>query len=450
MMASARSTRLGRATKILRIRTLGILFFAVVVAFVWLTVAIYNKTFTKVVKVDLVTDTIGNTLPQHADVKVRGLTVGRVKSSETENGKVTSKLEIQPAMADKIPSNVTARLLPKTLFGERYVDLVLPKEPSAASLTAANTITQDKSGNAIELSRLLDSLLPLLQAVPPQSLASTLGALSQALAGRGTDLGLTVDRLDTIFAQVNTELPDLQQALRSFATVSDTYSEALPQLIDTLDNLRTTNATVIERRADVDALIASLTPTAGRAADFFEANRANLIDLAADSREALESLATYSPTFPCTMKNFAEAMPQINEILGQGTNTPGSHVSVKFVNPRGRYLPNQDEPRWLDTRGPQCEHRPPLGTDPGQYVGGALNDGSYQPPTRNPGAMNVDLPRAQFSAYPAKATIAGSPMERQTLGAIYGAATGLGPKDIPAWAMRTGAPALRGSEVSVK
>jgi len=399
---------------------------------------------------------------------VRGLTVGYVKSSSTKNGSVTSELNLNPAQARLIPSNVTARLLPKTLFGERYVSLVMPSEPSATPLAAGMTIMQDRSGNALELSKLFDDLLPLLQAVPPQSLADTLGSLAEALSGRGDDLGQTLDRLQTIFQATDAVMPDLQQDLRSLATVSHTYADAAPQLIDALDDLRTTNATIVSRRPDIDALIASITPMASRTADFLAANRANVIDLAADSRQALNLLAVYSPSLPCTMANFAYAVPKINAILGQGTDEPGARTSIKFVNPRGRYLPNQDEPRWLDTRGPQCEPVPPNGVDPGQYVGGSVNDGSYQPPTRNPGRLTgvnmapADLtpataPGAAQAAAPAAAatdktipTIAGSPMERRTLGAIYSAATGIPPQDIPSWVTAIGAPALRGSEVSVK
>jgi hypothetical protein len=258
-------------------------------------------------------------------------------------------------------------------------------------------------------------------------------------------------------------MADLQEDIHSLATFANTYADAAPELIDALDNLRTTNAPVIQRRADVDKLIQSIIPTAGRTTDFLAANRDNIIDVAADSKEALTSLATYSPTFPCAMHNFAVAVPRINAILGQGTNLPGARTSIKIVNPRGRYLPNQDEPRWFDTRGPQCMPVPPNGVDPGQYVGGAINDGSYQPPTRNPGPMNVNLPPAQFAPAPipsveqtaagthrAAATIANSPAEHRTLSSVYSAATGLPPKDIPTWATEIGAPALRGSEVTVK
>ena len=43
--------------------------------------------------------------------------------------------------------------------------------------------------------------------------------------------------------------------------------------------------TIVARKPDVDALIASLTPTAGQTADFLAANRANIIDVSADSEQ---------------------------------------------------------------------------------------------------------------------------------------------------------------------
>ncbi|NUS43512.1 MAG: MCE family protein [Mycobacteriaceae bacterium] len=462
----ARAARLRTA----RVRVLGLAFFLVLALFVWLCIAIYRQQFTTFTKVDLVTDTIGNTLPMQADVKVRGLTVGHVKSSSTTNGRVTSVLMLDPSKADKIPANVTARLLPKTLFGERYVDLVLPKDPSGRPLRTGDVIGQDASGNALELTKLFDTLLPLLQAVPPQSLAATLGSLAQALSGRGDDLGVTVDRLQSIFAQTNAVMPDLQEDIKQFATFAKTYSNAAPDLVDALNNLRTTNSTVIQKRSDVDALVASLTPTASHLADFLNANRDNVIGIAADSRETLGYLAEYSPSYVCTMRNFAIAVPKINKILGQGTDTPGSRVTVELTNPRGRYLPNQDEPRWLDTRGPWCEPVPANGVDPGQYPSGPPNDGSYQPPSRNPGPQHglnlapppglkpVSKPVYGPAAKPVAAhahgrsapSIAGSPMEQRALSAVYSAATGIPAKDIPSWATRIGAPALRGSEVSVR
>ncbi|WP_159841736.1 MCE family protein [Nocardia sp. CY41] len=446
-------TQAWRSTAKLRTRALGIAFFVVVALFLWTTVAIYNKQFVKTVHVDLITDSVGNALTRNADVKVRGITVGEVRSSSSEGGEVTLDLAINPDKAQQIPANATARLLPKTLFGERYVDLVIPENPSPQHLTDGLTLHQDVSGNAIELSKLLDDLLPLLQAIPPQDLAATLGALSQALAGQGFALGETVDKLDDAFRQVNVVLPDLQADLRSFAEVAATYSDAAPQLIQALDNLRTTNATIVQRRTDIDVLYATLTPASASTTDFLIANRDNIVDVAADSRPALEQLAYYSPNYACALANFAQLKPRIDRIFGKGTDLPGSRVTIELVNTRGKYLPNQDEPRWLDTRGPWCIPEMPLGVDPGQYTGGPNNDGSYAVPSRNPGDQETGhLEPPQFGVHPASKmpTIAGSPMEQQSLGAIYGAANGVAPDQVPGWVTRAGAPAFRGSEVSVR
>ncbi|MGV9675363.1 MCE family protein [Nocardia sp. NPDC003482] len=441
-----------RATEKLRKRTLGILFFVVMALFLYTTIAIYNKVWVDTVKVDLLTDNVGNALTRNADVKVRGVNVGEVRSSESTGGRVTLHLALDPGKAAKIPANVTGRLLPKTLFGERYVELMWPEQPSGQYLKPGAVLHQDASGNAVEVSRLLDSVLPLLQAIPPQYLASTLGALSQALGGQGRELGDTIDRLDHIFRDLNDVLPTLRDDLRSFATVADTYSDALPQLVDTFDNLRTTNATIGQKRSQIDTLYSVLTPTSSHTADFLILNRDNIIDVAADSREALELLATYSPSYACTMRNFAQLSPRITKLFGPGTGMPGVRTNVQIVNPRGRYLPNQDEPRWLDTRGPVCLPEPALGTDLGQYPTGPYNDGSYPVPSRAPGDQNAGhLPPAQFSVYGSGApTLAGSPAEERAVGAVLGAANDVPPSEVPDWISRIAAPALRGSEVSVR
>lgn len=444
----------------LRRLLLGLAFFLILILFVGWSITSYNKTFKKVVSIDLVTDSVGNALPANADVKVRGLIVGEVRSASTEDGVVTAHLAIDPDKADLIPSNTTARLLPKTLFGERYVSLIIPPGDTASPITNGTVLKQDTSGNAIEVGQLLDNLLPLLEAIPPQDLASTLGALAQGLSGRGEQLGFTIDRLENIFKGLNTELPNIQQGLRGLADFSETYSDAAPQLIDALDNLSVTGNTLVEQRPAVDTLISSLTSTSSSTADFLQANSSNLIAIAADSREALGLLAEYSPSFGCTFAQFVPIVARAQEVIGVGDEYRGINVSASFVNPKGRYLPNQDEPRLFDDRGPRCYT--PADTAAGeffpQYPGGSANDGSYQVPSRNPGPQDVpELPSPQYSAVPraaagdaAPASYEGSDFERDTLAVIYGQAGGVAPDEIPSWTTSLGAPALRGAEVTIK
>ncbi|MBC2639336.1 MULTISPECIES: MCE family protein [unclassified Rhodococcus (in: high G+C Gram-positive bacteria)] len=442
-------------------RVLGLVFFLVLALFLAFTIGMFNKTFTKVVKVDLLTDTAGNALPPNADVKVRGLIVGEVRSASTSEGEVTLALAIQPDKAPLIPSNATARLLPKTLFGERYVSLIVPEGDTAPPIQAGDTLRQDKSGNAVEVGEVLDGLLPLLQAIPPQDLANTLGALSQGLSGRGAELGLTLDRLEEIFGGLNTELPAIQEDLRGLADFSQTYSEAAPELVNALDNLRTTGNTVVEKQGEISTLLASLTGTASSTADLLQTNAESIVSIAADSREALQILGRYSPSFGCTFAGFAKSAPVARELLAPDDPYPGVRASVQFVNPKGRYVPNQDEPRLLDNRGPACYDNvtAPGGKFP-QYPGGSsYNDGAYQVPSRNPGPSTIDFLPApagvpdQVPGYGAQVTpasYAGSKMEQDTLDVVYGEAGGMAPEDVPSWTTLVGAPTMRGTEVSFK
>lgn len=467
-------------------RLLAVLFLVIVLAFVGTTIAIYNRAFTSSDSVTLLTDDMAFALPNDADIKARGVLVGRVAGVAPEGDQIRVDLEFDPAFADQIPANVTGRLLPKTLFGERYVDLGFPENPQG-SLEPGTTIQQDTRGNAIELGQVLDGLLPVLEAVPPEKLAGTLGALNQALAGRGDELGASIVEIGQVFDGINQEMPALESGLQDLATFSQTYSEALPDLIHALDALRTTGDTVIQRRTDIADGLQRISSSAEVLTGFLATNRDDLIALAADSRASLEALASYSPALPCTADNFMLALDRSDAILGVGDPNPGIRVTIEVVNPKGRYVPNQDEPRFFDTRGPRC-YTP---VEPPYYfgiaTGGAVADGSYQPPTRNPGPESMpELPnpldedgpvpsmrtRGSVPAAPGRAvpeqpnmpfpstvtagddrdvmamTYAGSPLENSTVRTVYGVATSVDAADVPGWIGAIGAPALRGSEVA--
>lgn len=447
----------------LRRRVLGLVFFLVLALFLVLTIGSFRGSFTRTLAVTLVTDSVGNALHPGADVKLRGVQVGTVESTGVEHGTVVARLALNPALAQYVLVTATARLMPKTLFGERYV--ALSADESAAAVTDGAVIHQDVSGNAVEISRVLDGLLPLLQAIPPERLASTLGALAQGFSGRGTEFGLTLDRLHEIFSTVNPELPTVQQTLTGLADFAETYAQAGPQLIDALDNLRVTGNTVVEQRGIFDRLWASLTTGSAATAALLEDNREQLVSFSEDSREALQILARNSPAFSCIFAGFARTAPFAKEVMAADDPYPGIRATITFANPKGRYLPNQDEPRMVDTRPPACYdgYKEPGKPFP-QYPGGSgLNDGAYQPPSRNPGSSRPlpgypapegvpdTVPAWKHAAAPVlPASYDRSPAQTANLTAVYAAASGVPAEQIPAWTTAIGAPALRGSEVSIK
>ncbi|MGH8938663.1 MAG: MlaD family protein, partial [Actinomycetes bacterium] len=188
-------TRSGVAQGVL-LRTYGIVFLIVLALLVGLSVAIYNKTFVDVVNVTLETNRVGNQLAPPADVKLRGMIVGEVREVHSDGEQATIDIALKPETAGLIPADVSARLLPKTLFGEKFVDLQAPARPSRQRIAEGDVIPQDRSATAIELETVLDNLLPLLRTIQPEKLNAALNALATALEGRGERLGENLELVD--------------------------------------------------------------------------------------------------------------------------------------------------------------------------------------------------------------------------------------------------------------
>jgi ABC-type transporter Mla subunit MlaD len=109
----------------------GLLFLGVLAGVVALSIALYQKAFTPVVMVELKASSIGNQLSKGGDVKARGLLVGDIREVSTDGAGATIRMALKPQAAEQIPSDTRARLLPKTLFGEKFVSLEFDDDSSA-------------------------------------------------------------------------------------------------------------------------------------------------------------------------------------------------------------------------------------------------------------------------------------------------------------------------------
>lgn len=444
-------------TSVLRTRLLGLLLIALLVGGIALSIALYNKSFSTFVTVKLEADSVGNQLMEQSDVKVRGLIVGSVKKIAVTPTGAELTLDIDPAEAPLIPKNVSARFLPKTLFGERFVSLEIPGDPSSQTLKSGDVIPQDRTSSAIELSKAFDDLLPVLQAVQPQKLSATLTAISTALEGRGKPLGETLSELGTYIGDLNPHVPALEHNLQALATFSDHLNAATPDLVQSLDNLSTTTRTVVDEKQNLSNLYGSLTTASQDLQSFLQANSQNIISLAETARPTAELLAKYAPEYPCVIGQMAQVLPKIDQALGKGTNQPGLHATIEITTTRGPYLPGQDEPKFEDKRGPRCydmkQFPQPFPQNPPD---GPIQDGSTPPPPArsiNDGLSPSDN-AANAGGYNGSGSTGGDPAysagEQDFLSQLIGPQVGLQASDVPSWSSLLVGPLYRGAEVTVK
>lgn len=473
----------------------GLAFVTVIALLLGLAVAQYAGLFSAGVPVTLNVARVGTQMQERADVKVRGLIVGEVDSVSTDGSSTSIRMSMNPELIDQIPENVSAQLLPKTLFGEKFVSLVPPAAPSTARLAAGSTIPEDRSRAAVEVERVLDQLLPLLQAVRPQDLATTLGSLSSALQGRGDQLGQTLEQLNTLTRGLNPSLPDLQEDIRQLATFSDNLNAAAPDLLTALDDLTVASRTVVEKREGLRNLYRSVTGASDDLRAFLDANGENIIGLSRASRPTLESLARYSPEFPCLFGQLNDLIPKINNAIRPGTDRVGVNITLEIVASKGKYLPNQDEPAYLDDRGPRCYPIPvPPGTqyapdgpfrdgsvpgpapegqprgNPedfgvetyGTYDGtdsfGLIQDQSAQngagvlpPLTTGLGQAGIEPSSFRGGPQPGRVDmgVANSPGEQRVVAELLAVQQGGSPQAVPAWSTTMVGPLLRGAEVTL-
>ncbi|GAB3294521.1 MCE family protein [Parasphingorhabdus pacifica] len=443
----------------LRRRLLGLALLMCIVMFFGGTVAIYQKMFASSVDVVLKADSSANQLQPESDVKVRGMIIGRVEDINATDAGAELHLALDPEKADALPADVTARLLPRTLFGERFVSLKLPEQPATATLASGDVIRQDRDKASVELSTVLSNTMPVLQALHPEDLAATLNSLSQALDGRGEEMGQTISQLNSYLDRMNPALPDLKANLQEIVGVAETYEQAAPEVLQALDNLTTTSRTLVEQRENLNTLTSQLTTTSVDTTEFLQANGDSLIRLNESQRPTLDVLAKYSPAYPCFLRGMREFAPRVDEIFGAGSDEPGLHITMEVVASRGKYEPNQDEPEFKDKRGPRCyDFKNGPNPFPQYPPDGPVKDGSTAPPAARTSNEGLNPPAQSGSTAPAgtstqSASALGpmnSPAERDFVSALLAPTMGVEPEGVPQWGSLLVGPVLRGAEVSYR
>ena len=474
------------------LKLLGAALVALMLFFVWLTYAFFNKTFVDAEIVTLETTQAGSNLPKNADVKLRGMIVGEVRDIKPQGEAVEITLAMKPDMIGRIPAGVTAQILPKTLFGEKYIALIAPEGagPDDESLKAGDTI--EKAVVPIEVEKLLNDLYPLLQAVEPAELSYTLTAVSQALEGRGEKLGSTLVTLNDYLQELNPEVPQLVDDLVKLGDVSDGYADAMPEVGRILRNTVVTGNTVVAKRTQLAAFFDEGTRLANSLTEFTEANGDNLEGLAKDGRVILGVTAKYSPTIPCFLKGMVRLLPRLDSLLRNRT----VHIDLEL-------LPEQPS-GYSESENASVPRQSVLDSTPAaQPVGPGDGEGTIEevcrrlPEYKSNGAGGTDLdrdkvnPYSQGDPYPGpdpevyglvglenshngkfgtdadfdRAAVASleeagffSPslvdvetdQQRADLGAMAAAVAGVDPADVPDLAGLMLGPIVRGAEVSAR
>lgn len=233
----------------------------------------------------------GGSLPKGADVKSSGVIVGKVDGiTRSESGGVAVTLVLADGQLESLPANVVARILPATVFGTSFVDLIVHGTPAGEHLARGADVPADLTQDTLELQQALDDIDRLVKALGPKELASALGSAAQALDGRGEQIGGMIDRLDSYLHQLNPEMGQVRLDVAKLADNLELVAQTAPDLLDAVDDGLVTARTIVVEQATIATIITGGTNLVNQGSAFLTSNQQSLVTFLSSAGTMLDAL----------------------------------------------------------------------------------------------------------------------------------------------------------------
>ncbi|MFF7940542.1 MCE family protein [Nocardia gamkensis] len=352
-MAESKQTesRLGRALRGgLGLKLAGITMVLALVAIFAVAMIMFVGGFTPTATVTVDAPRSGLVLDPDAKVKVRGVEIGRVAFVDHTTEGARLKLALDPDLLKLVPSNADVDIRSTTVFGAKYINFIVPQQPSSTPLRPGATVTAQRV--TVEFNTLFQHLSDVLAKIEPEKLNATLSALGTALQGRGQKLGDLLTQSDAYLRDINPYLPTLRQDLAKTGEVTDLYADTVNDLLRTVDNFTVTSTTLAQEQDSLDNVLVNLTGLADTTGSVLRDNENQLgtaLDLLRPTTGLLED---YAPALYCLIGGLGKALPLGEAVFG-GLQE-GVALNTGFMYGAKPYTYPEDLPKVNATGGPQC------------------------------------------------------------------------------------------------
>lgn len=190
-------------------------------------------------KIKAVFTRAGQGLSTGNDVKIRGVTVGTIKTiklASTGNDVIVTMF-LKPGT--KVADTATATIDPLSVFGPKYVNIIQGSDESVAgrALKAGDVIPVDRTIPATELLDVINTTFPLLRAIDPQELQTVVESISNGLSGLGPEFAQILDNTKVILDHATAQLPNINNLLANAAPLSNTLAQRGSELVALAQNL---------------------------------------------------------------------------------------------------------------------------------------------------------------------------------------------------------------------
>jgi phospholipid/cholesterol/gamma-HCH transport system substrate-binding protein len=270
----------------------------------------------------------GQGLIQQSDVKIHGVNIGRVAKVTLENGRAHVRMDINASQ--KVPVSSKAIIRPKTLFGEKFVDIDPGEQEASGPFLEDEGVIKNTLGG-FELERVLTDLYPILQAVKPEQLDTVLHTLAAGGEGLGPNVNRAIENFTKLADVQARHAADTQEFLDDLALLSGELADKADDLVGAATDLNTVLPDLNQRGDQLAVFLEQAGRLSHDLADVLETNRPFLQKAVTEGGKTLEVL--YQER--AQIQPLVTGLRQFLQILAEATRIPRSDgttmAAIKFV-----------------------------------------------------------------------------------------------------------------------
>jgi phospholipid/cholesterol/gamma-HCH transport system substrate-binding protein len=251
-----------------------------------------------------------------------------------------------------------ARLVPKTLFGQKSAELAPPR-PGGPRLRSGALIPRSRTAPATEIQQVLDRAVPVLSAIDAQRFSATLASLASALDGTGRDISRLTEGATTVFDELAARQEELAVLFRHTPGLAATVADRSDDLDTAAERMGAVADVLATNEPALARFLAENAELAGQASDLLRAENGRVNRIIPDMLTVLDVITAQ----PGKIAELARAAPVFTEGLAAVTKTGSFRSPIAYMVGLG--IPGR-----LEAKGPLGEAEGGAGIGPDIYVHG--------------------------------------------------------------------------------
>ena len=202
-------------------------------------------------------------------VKVLGVKVGHVSALEVPEGQGAVVATVRVDGDVEVPADATARLIQGTVLGERFIQLD-PPYTSGETLGDGDTIPMERTEVPAEFDELLSSLEEFLGGMPAEDVDRFIVNVAEILAGRGEQLGTTLEATSDMLETIRANDEELVSLLVGVADLTEMLATRDAELRGLLEDYASLSGTLAAERDTIDLALSESARLLVELEDLFE------------------------------------------------------------------------------------------------------------------------------------------------------------------------------------